>query len=97
MITRPYCFSRKIGQAACVTRKAPIQVHAVEEVPIIRRHLLKACVPENPGVVDDNIDRAKGVERGLDNPVAILDRVMVGNRLAAESLDLRHDGISGAG
>jgi hypothetical protein len=44
-----------------------------------------------PGVVDEDIDAPKGIDCGLDNPLAILNRVVVGDRFAACGLDLIDD------
>src|SRR5690606_31788105 len=54
-------------------------------------HVLERGVPQDPGVVDDDVDAAPGVERRLhDGPAALGggDRVVVGHGLAAGGLDL---------
>ena len=60
----------------------------VDEVPVLLRHLRERDIAEDAGVVDDDVDAAERVDRGLDDLVAVLDRVVVGDRLAAGGLDL---------
>ncbi len=67
-----------------------LQVHALDQIPVFRRHLLEAGVAQDAGVVDDDVDGAEGVKRGLHDFGAVFHRVVVGHRLAAERLDLRH-------
>jgi hypothetical protein len=55
----------------------------VDEVPVLVGHLREGDVAEDAGVVDDDVDAAEGVERGLDDLVAVLDGVVVGDGLAA--------------
>jgi hypothetical protein len=60
-------------------------------VPQVLRHVLEALVPQDPGVVDDDVDAAEGVEGRLDHGVGALrrgDAVRVGHRRTAERLDL---------
>src|SRR5690606_33292658 len=71
--------------------EAAEHVHAVDEVPVLLRQLLEGGVAEDARVVDDDVDPLPRVERGLDDLVAVLDRVVVGDRLAAGGLDLLDD------
>ena len=70
-------------------------VDLVDEVPVGLRHLRERDVAEDAGVVDDDVDLAERVDRGLDDLVAVLDRVVVGDRLAAGGLDLGDDLVGG--
>ena len=63
-------------------------MNAVDQIPVILRHLGKADVAQNARVVDQDVDAPKGVDRGLYNLVAIFNRVVVGHSLAAHGLDL---------
>ena len=63
----------------------------VNEFPICLLHVLEADITENTGVVDEDIDAPKGIDCGLNDPFAILDGVVVGDRFAACGLDLIDD------
>lgn len=77
-----------------------LHVDIVDEVPVRLLHVLEADIPQNAGIVDEDIDAAKGVDGRLDDGLAILDRVVVGDRLAACRADLVDDfvcSLRGAG
>ncbi len=59
------------------------------------RHLVERDVAQDAGVVDDDVDAAARVDRGLDDLVAVLDGVVVGDGLAAGGLDLLDDLVGG--
>ena len=46
------------------------QVHGQHGFPLLVAHLLQHVVPGVASVVDDDVDAAKGVERGLDEALA---------------------------
>ena len=60
-------------------------------------HVLEADVAQNAGIVDEDVDSAKGLDGGLDNPVTILNRVVVCYGLAAGRCDLLDDLVGGLG
>ena len=60
-------------------------------------HLLERRVAEDAGVVDDDVDALPRVERALDDLRAVLDRVVVGDGLAARGLDLLDDLVGRGG
>mmetsp|Transcript_24549 Transcript_24549/g.35998 ORF Transcript_24549/g.35998 Transcript_24549/m.35998 type:complete len:213 (-) Transcript_24549:198-836(-) len=68
-----------------------LEVHLVNEVPILVRHLGKRGVTEDTGVVDNNIDAPVSVHGGLDDLVAIHNGVVVGYGLATLGADFVHD------
>jgi hypothetical protein len=70
-------------------------VDVVDEVPVGLLHVLEADIAQNAGIVDEDVDAAKGVNGRLDDVFAILDRVVVGDRLAACRADLLDDFICG--
>jgi hypothetical protein len=70
-------------------------VDSVDQVPVGLFHVLKADIAQNAGVVDKDIDTAKGVNGRLDNGLTILDRVVVGNSFAACAADLVDDLVCG--
>jgi hypothetical protein len=66
-------------------------VHVEDRVEFVGVHVLERRVPQDPGVVDDDVDPAPVVERGLhDRPAALGagDRVVVCDRLAPRRRDL---------
>jgi hypothetical protein len=58
-----------------------------DEVPIIIFHVLEADIPQDAGVVEEDIDTTEGIDGGLNNAFAILDTVIVGYGLAASILN----------
>ena len=73
-----------------------LQVHVDHRVEQRRVHVVEGLVAEDAGVVDHDVDAAERVERSLDDPGSALgrgDRVRVGDRDAAERLDLLGGGV----
>jgi hypothetical protein len=66
-------------------------VNVVDEVPVRLLHVLEADITEDTGIVDEDIDAPEGINGRLDDVLAILDRVVVADRLAACSADLVDD------
>ena len=66
-------------------------VDLVDEVPIGLCHLLERDIAQDAGVVDQDVELAPRVDRGLDDLIAVLDGVVVGDRLAAFLFDLGDD------
>ena len=71
--------------------EAAEDVDAVDEVPVLRRHLLERRVAQDPGVVHDDVDPLPRVERRLNDLRAVLNGVVVGNGFSARFLDLVDD------
>ena len=68
-----------------------VQVDVDDRLPGIRLHLEEALVPEDPGVVDEDVHGPEGVEGCLHDPLAPPGGghvVVVGDRLAARGYDL---------
>lgn len=57
-------------------------------VPLLVRNISKSPVPKDTGVVDEDIDSAIGVNRGLHHSLAIFHRSLVSYRLASQGFDL---------
>lgn len=72
-----------------------LDVYLHHQVPVLVFHVLEADVAQDAGIVDEDVNPAERLDGGLDNPVAILDRVVVGYGLAACRSDLVDDGVSG--
>ena len=69
----------------------PVDVDSVDEIPVRLLHILEADIAEDAGIVDEHINTTEGVDGRLDNGLPILDRVIVGDRLAACGADIVHD------
>jgi len=68
-----------------------LQVNVDDRVPLIFGHVCQHSVAQNARVVDDDVERAKGIDRGLNQALRAFERrhaVAVGDRLATERLDL---------
>jgi len=63
-------------------------MNLVDYVPLIVSHVGKGFVPENPGIVDKDINAAVGINSGLDNRLAVLHIRLVSNSFASKILDL---------
>jgi len=72
---------------------AALDVDLEDEVPVGILHVLEADIAEDTGVVDDDINAAELLDGSLDDLVAVLDAVVVGNGLAAGLLDLLNNNI----
>jgi hypothetical protein len=70
-------------------------VHLHDQIPVGILHVLEANVSEDSRIVDQDVDSAKGLDGCVDDLVAILDRVVVGNSLAAGCFDLVDDDVCG--
>ena len=68
-----------------------VQMHLDDVGPVRPAHAVEDLVAQDAGVVDQDVDAAEGIERGLDDLVGVLrlgDRERRGDRLAARLLDL---------
>jgi hypothetical protein len=63
-------------------------VNLHDQVPIVVLHVLEADISEDSGIVDQDVDSAKGLDGSVDDLFTIFDRVVVGNGLASSCLDL---------
>ncbi len=87
----------KMGPRGVRDLEASEHMDAVHQVPVLGAHLVEAAVAEDARVVDQDVELAVRVERGLDDLVAVFDGVVVGDRLATGRLDLLDDRVCGAG
>lgn len=72
-----------------------VGVNTVDQIPICVLHVLEADIPKDTGVVEKHIDAAKVLNGRLDNRLAVLHAVVVGDRLTAGGADLIDDNICG--
>lgn len=62
-------------------------MHSVDKVPVLVFHVLETDIPEDTGVVEEDINAAKVLDGGFNDGFAVLDTVVVCYRLAASSSD----------
>lgn len=72
-----------------------LHVDLDDQIPILILHILKADVSQDPRIIDKDIDPPERLNGRLDNSLAILDTVVVCDRLAARGFDLIDDYIGG--
>ena len=72
-----------------------LDVYLHHQVPVLVFHVLEANVAQDAGIVDEDINPAEGLDRGLDDLVAILDGVVVCDGLAASRCDLLDNLVRG--
>ena len=85
-------------QAGCVTLNAPWRWTSITGSNSVGVHVVERLVAQDAGVVDDDVDGAERVDRGLHDRLAAFgcgDRVGVGDGLAAGGLDLVDDELGG--
>lgn len=68
-------------------------MHLHDQIPVLVLHVLETDIPQDTGVVDEHVYPAESLDGRLDDLVAILDRVVVGDCLAAGGGDLVDDGV----
>jgi len=66
-----------------------------DQIPILVLHVLEADIPQDSSVIDQHIDAAVVLDRSVNDGLAILDRVVVGDGLAASLADLIDDLVGG--
>lgn len=68
-----------------------------DQVPVRIFDVLEADIPQDTGVVDEHVDSAKSLDRGVNDLVALLDRVVVCDSITTRSLDFLYDNIGSLG
>ena len=74
------------------------QVHLHHLLEVDDAHAVENAVAQNAGVVDDAVDTAEALDRGLDDVGGgrrLGDAVEIGDRLAAFLFDFRHYFLGG--
>jgi len=82
-----------MGRHSTAHVERAVQMHVDDVRPIRPTHAVEDTVAQDAGVVDQDVDAAKGIERGLNNPFRVLrlgDGQRRNHRLAAGGLDLLH-------
>ena len=85
----------EVGPSGLGALVGALDVDLDDKVPVRILDVLEADIAEDTGVVDEHIDAAESLDGGLNNALAVLDGVIVGNGLAASSLDLVDYNIGG--
>ncbi len=71
-----------------------LQVDVDDAVPLLLGHVDENAVPQDAGVVDEDVEIAEGFDGGVDEPLAALPVahvIGIGQSLAAHLLDLVDD------
>ena len=74
-----------------------IQVNVNHQIPFIKRHLLERFIPQDTGVIDQDIDGAIFLDRSLDDTFSAFPvryGILVSDSLATGRSYLFHDQIS---
>lgn len=79
------------------TRKRALQVHRRDDIKVLIRHLLEALVPQDTGIVDQDVHRPERLDSLRDNLVALGDGSGGSSGFAACLLDLLDDLGAGFG
>ncbi len=77
----------------------PLEVDADDEVEVLLAHVEEHPVPQEPGVVHQDVELPEPVDRRLheaERVVPVGDVAVVGHRFAAGGRDLVHHGVGGA-
>lgn len=62
-----------------------------DQVPVVIRHILEADIPQDPCIVDENVDAAIGMDCCFDDLLTLDNIVVVGDCLSTGRIDLGHD------
>jgi hypothetical protein len=68
-----------------------VDMDAVDQIPVRLFHVLEADISQDTGVVDEDINTSECVDGRLDDGLSVLDRIVVGDGLAASGADLIDD------
>jgi len=58
-------------------------VYLHNQIPVGILHVLEADITKDTSIVDEDIYPTKGLDSRIDDPVAILNRVVVGDSVTA--------------
>ena len=68
-------------------------MHVHDQVPVRISHIPEADISQNPGVVNQNINPAEAFNSCLDDLLALVDVVIVGDSFSTTGFDLADDCI----
>jgi len=85
----------KVGPRGMRALVCSLDVDLVDEIPVLLLHVLEADIAQDAGIVDEHIDAPEVVDGRLDDGLSVLDRIVVGDGLAACSADRVDDLVCG--
>lgn len=68
-------------------------MNLVNKIPILVLHVLKANVPQNARIVNENINSTKALYGRINNPLAIGNAIVIGHGLSSILLDFVNDNV----
>lgn len=68
-------------------------MHLLDEVPVGVLEVLERDIPQDTSVVDEDVDGTESLDGSLDDLLAVLDGIVVGDGLSASLLNLLNDDI----
>ena len=81
----------EVGPCGMCALVCSVDMDAVDQIPVRLFHVLEADISQDTGVVDEDINTSECVDGRLDDGLSILDRIVVGDGLAASGADLIDD------
>ena len=81
----------EVGPCGMCALVCSVDMDAVDQIPVRLFHVLETDISQDTGVVDEDINTSECVDGRLDDGLTVLDRVVVGDGLAASGADLIDD------
>jgi hypothetical protein len=81
----------EVGPCGMCALVCSVDMDAVDQIPVRLFHVLEADISQDTGVVDEDINTSECVDGRLDDGLSVLDRIVVGDGLAASGADLIDD------
>ena len=73
--------------------KGAADMNVIDQVPVLLFHFVEGLVSKNTRIVNHYVNLSERIHRGLDDLVAIGDRVIVSDSFAATRFDFVHDDV----
>ena len=67
------------------------------DIPICIFHIAKRHIPQNSSIVDEHVNTSKVVNSSLDDPVSMLDRVIIWDSNTTRLIDFLNYNIRSSG
>ena len=81
----------EVGPCGMCALVCSVDMDAVDQIPVRLFHVLETDISQDTGVVDEDINTSECVDGRLDDGLSVLDRIVVGDGLAASGADLIDD------
>lgn len=85
----------EMGPGGSGTLVGAFDVYSDDEVPVLVLHVLEGDISKDTSIVYQDVNAAEVLDGGLDNLLAVLNAIVVGNSLASGSFDLVYNDICG--